>query len=728
MQIWSAEIKELESLYTSLKGRFPELEKELEQLIETKDANVVMLYSRRCLEVIITDLCEFELKRSRGTEPLKGIIDKLNHEKKVPSHIIASMEGLNSLSTFGAHPKDFDPEQVRPILLNLATIIKWYVKYKDTQIKSIVRTEEVKDKSAEPCDNREGINKQKKRLILLLSGLLLVMTIVAVLFVFNIIGGGKQIKELEKSIAVLPFIDDSRNEENTAFINGLMDEILINLQTIKDLSVPGRTSVEQYRNNVTKSIPEIANELGVNYIVEGSGQKYGNTFRLRVQLLEGAKGRHLWGETYEQKIEKVEDIFGIQSRIAQSIADELSAIITPQEKQLIEKVPTTSLTAYYFYQRGWEEYWKYGIDNKNTEALEKAEDLYYEALKYDSTFAKAYTGIAWVYWTRHFWESILSEDYMDSILTLCDIALSYDDQLSDAYTLRGAYYNQISKSEQALTEFDKALKFNPNDWMAYMGKGLVYGNYDLVKSLENFQKAISLNHGAQLPFLLRNIADVFLNAGFVDKGKSYFQEALKLDGDSFIYYDRLATCEDNYSKIIEYRKKQYEIDSSDLNAIWWLGMSYLNLEKYEEALKLFTEWLKKSESLSDVTFFGLHRIGFAYWQIGNKKEAQYYFNETIKYCEKLKKAGTYNPYRVSYDLAAVYAFLEDREKAYENLKIWAEMPVCAYWWIPFLKKYDPLFSKIRSEPEFQQIVRDQEAKYQAEHERVRKWMEQQGTL
>ena len=78
-----------------------------------------MLYSRRCLEVIITDLCECELKRSTKTEPLKGIIDKLKKEEKVPSHIIASMDGLNSLSTFGTHPKDFDPEQVKPVLVNL---------------------------------------------------------------------------------------------------------------------------------------------------------------------------------------------------------------------------------------------------------------------------------------------------------------------------------------------------------------------------------------------------------------------------------------------------------------------------------------------------------------------------------------------------------------------------------------------------------------------------------
>src|SRR4030066_864345 len=111
MQIWSAEIKELESLYTSIKGLFPDLEKELGHLFKTDDENVILLYSRRCLEVIITELCESELKRPRKTEPLKGIIDKLNKEEKVPSHIVASMLNLNNLSTFGAHPQAFEPEQ-----------------------------------------------------------------------------------------------------------------------------------------------------------------------------------------------------------------------------------------------------------------------------------------------------------------------------------------------------------------------------------------------------------------------------------------------------------------------------------------------------------------------------------------------------------------------------------------------------------------------------------------
>ena len=105
MAIWSAEIKQLERLNASLMGNFPELEKEMGQLVKTEDENVAMLYSRRCLEIIVTDLCECELKRPRKTEPLKGIIDKLHREEKVISHILTSMHRLNDLSTYGTHPK-----------------------------------------------------------------------------------------------------------------------------------------------------------------------------------------------------------------------------------------------------------------------------------------------------------------------------------------------------------------------------------------------------------------------------------------------------------------------------------------------------------------------------------------------------------------------------------------------------------------------------------------------
>jgi hypothetical protein len=259
MQIWSTEIKDLEVLYSSFKGHFSDLGNELERLIHASDENMVLVYARRCLEVIVTDLCEYELKRPRKTEPLKGIIDKLHREEKVPSHIITSMGSLNSLSTYGTHPKDFDPEQVKPVLNNLAIVIKWYLKYKETKKSIEGEPEELKHEDKIPDAGFRKSRKPKKGLILIISGIFLVLIIViAVLFAFKKIGNKKQSAALEKSIAVLPFINDSQDEENTYFINGIMDEVLNNLQKIKDLSVVSRTSVEQFRDQNRPAIPLVS--------------------------------------------------------------------------------------------------------------------------------------------------------------------------------------------------------------------------------------------------------------------------------------------------------------------------------------------------------------------------------------------------------------------------------------------------------------------------------------
>jgi hypothetical protein len=255
MTIWAGEINELEKLYESFKGHLPDIVKELEHLIRTDDANVVMLYSRRCLEVIITDLCECELKRPRKTKPLKGIIDKLNSEEKVPSHIITSMHSLNSLSTYGTHPKYFDPEQVKPVLNNLSIIIKWYLKYKDFKITSKSKEGEEKFESIDYDDSAKVKSKPIKRSLLLFTSLVFILIVVSFIVVLNLTGKkSSDITKLEKSIAVLPFINDSPSDSNQYFVNGFMVDVLNHLQTIKDMHPISRTSVEKYRIT-NKSIP-----------------------------------------------------------------------------------------------------------------------------------------------------------------------------------------------------------------------------------------------------------------------------------------------------------------------------------------------------------------------------------------------------------------------------------------------------------------------------------------
>ena len=539
-------------------------------------------------------------------------------------------------------------------------------------------------------------------------------------------------KPIEKSIAVLPFRNDSRDSTNQYFINGIMEMITTNLQMVKVLRVVSRTSVEQYRNNKTKSISEIAKELDVNYIIEGSGQKYGNSFSVTTQLIR-AKGKetHLWAKTYEQEIKQVNDYIRIESQIAQSIAQELKTSITPEEKQLIGKTPTASLSAYDFYQRGREEHTKFWINNRDKPALQKAKEYYVAALKYDSTFAQAYTGLAMVYWDKHYWQEYFSKNFMDSILILTNIALSFDNQLSEAYTLRGEYYKEIGKPQQSLEEFDKAIKLNPNDWMAYRGKGDLYSVDDnFLYSIDNYQKAASLNHGSELPDLLKDIAADYAYTGFIEIAKHYILEAFKIDGDSVGYLSDLGVIEEwqgNFKKAIEFGVKGYAIDSTDRGILGLLGINYSWLGQYDESLKYWIKYVERLKAMGELSINNMQRIGYTYWQNGYKKEAEYFFNEQIEYDLRMNELKRPYGLYTYYDLAGVYAFREEKDKAYKNLRILDQKKSFELWTTTFMKT-DPLFNSIRNEPEFQQIARDIEAKYQAEHQRVRKWLEEQGKL
>jgi tetratricopeptide (TPR) repeat protein len=327
---------------------------------------------------------------------------------------------------------------------------------------------------------------------------------------------------------------------------------------------------------------------------------------------------------------------------------------------------------------------------------------------------------------------------MDSVLIFADRALYNDNQLAEAYEIRGVYYYVNGKIEQVFKELDKALKYNPNYWEAYRDLSLVYlwdiNNLDYVRAIENLNKAVNINHGSELPSLLRSLGDGYgLFAGFYEKANFYYQEAFKLDRDSASYYSALASLEEsfgNYEDAVELWEKVCAVDSNNTYALKSLGWDYIFQSQNEKSLKYFKKYVEKPEVSQQGRLNNMQRIGYVYWLNGFKKEADYYFNEQKKYCEesiKMKRSYAIIELGAYYDLAGVYAFMGDRDKAYENLRAWARLPVCPIWWVTFLKD-DPLFNNLRDEPEFQQIVRDMESKYQAEHERVRKWMEENGML
>jgi len=504
MAIWTVEIKEIEKLHESFLGQLPELEKELEQLIKTEDANVILLYSRRCLEVIVSDLCESELKRPRKTEPLKGIIDKLYKEEKVPSHIITSMHGLNELSTYGAHPKDYDPVQVKPVLNNLFIVLKWYVGYKDLILNNLKTVREESWVGQNETQVKKAPAKRIKASILLQGLFLTLIITVSLLVVFKVIDLGR-IPEAGKSIAVLPFTNLGNDPEQEWLSVGFVDEILDKLFKLGGLKVIARTSSERFKNT-NLSLKEVARELNVTTIMEGSIRKQGNNIRITVQLIDARTEAHLWSEIYDRDLS---DVFSIQSDVAKSVARELKAVITPDAKQFIDKKATTNMEA-------WEAYWRGMLHyNKlNKEDLDIAMKYFELAKEKDPEFTLAYVGMGRVWRGLQQMSIIKVSEAAAKAEEFALKAVEMDSTYSEVHHLLGGIRTWTNWDwKRGEESFRKAIELNPQNADAhstYSHLLSILGRYDeamkhidIALDLDPFNTKIIAFYGVDLLFARR---------------------------------------------------------------------------------------------------------------------------------------------------------------------------------------------------------------------------------
>src|SRR5437867_1643005 len=197
----------------------------------------------------------------------------------------------------------------------------------------------------------------------------------------------------DKSIAVLPFENRSEDKANAYFTDGVQDEILTDLAKIADLKVISRTSVLQYRSGVARNLREIAQQLGVANVVEGSVQRSGNRVRVNAQLIDARNDAHLWAQTYDRDLA---DVFAIQSEIAKAIADQLQAKLSPNEKKAIEQPPTTDLAAFDLYSRA-KSLLLTALSVTGDPDRRKAIELLDEAVKRDPSFFDAYCRLAYAH-------------------------------------------------------------------------------------------------------------------------------------------------------------------------------------------------------------------------------------------------------------------------------------------------------------------------------------------
>ena len=361
----------------------------------------------------------------------------------------------------------------------------------------------------------------RRRNILLLIATGLVVSIAAGYFFWP----RNSDKVLEKSIAVLPFDNLSEEKENAYFADGIQDDLLTNLSKIGDLKVISRRSVMEYRGQA-QNIREIAKALGVAAVVEGSVRRIGNHVRVNVQLINAAADQHLWAEDYDRDLT---DVFAIQSDLAQKIAAELRAKLSPAEKAQVTRKPTQNSDAYLAYLQGNDQFNR--ADRFRDNCL-KAEQSYQRATELDPSFALAFANLSMVEsWMVHTFDSTPAR--RDKARVAAEEASRLQPDLPEARLALGTYYyyGELDYA-RALAEFDLAQRGLPNNAEALMSIAAIerrQGKWE--QSTRTFEKAASLNpKDAQL---LQNLAVNYQALKKYDLADETLDRAIQLEPKAF---------------------------------------------------------------------------------------------------------------------------------------------------------------------------------------------------
>jgi TolB-like protein/class 3 adenylate cyclase/Tfp pilus assembly protein PilF len=287
----------------------------------------------------------------------------------------------------------------------------------------------------------------------------------------------------EKSIAVLPFENRSDDKANAYFAEGIQEEILTRLAKIADLKVISRTSMQHYKST-PENLPEIARQLGVAHVLEGSVQKSGDAVRVNVQLIKAANDSHLWSDTYDRKLT---DIFLVESEVAKAVAEQLRAKLTGQEEQVIAAKPTDNVEAYDAYLRGLAYWLKPGYTLANALSAQK---YLKEAVRLDPKFALAWALLSYTDALGYITANLQPTPALrEEARQAAETALTLQPNLGEALLAKGYYYYACLKDyDTAMRYFEQARQFLPNSSLIPESLGYVArrrGQWDKSESYLN---------------------------------------------------------------------------------------------------------------------------------------------------------------------------------------------------------------------------------------------------
>jgi len=462
-------------------------------------------------------------------------------------------------------------------------------------------------------------------------------------------GGAARTELPAKSIAVLPFDNLSRDPDNAYFAEGVQDEILTRLAKVADLKVISRTSTQRFKT-APDNLPQIAKQLGVMHILEGSVQKANDQVRVNVQLINALTDAHLWADTYDRKLI---DIFSVESDIAKTIADTLQAKLTGSEKQMIAAQPTTDTAAYELYHKGrslWE--------RRSGDNIPKAIAFYEQAIARDPNYALAYAGLSSAYIILPFWAGV---DRLDAYSKAKDAALKalrLDPNLAEAHLALGKvlFFSEIDLPG-ALREYQRAIELQPNDATAHHWLG-----NDALSALGRFEEAIAQGKRAVELDPLSPVINTDL-------------------GTTFYYAHR-------YEESAKQLRKTLEIDPTFFYAHFNLGIA---LQAAGDLSGAITEY-EKAKQLGDDTYVPM-LCAQAKAYAGDKDAALRMLNDLDKISQHREVVG--------YCRALLYLSLNNKDEALrwleQGLK---ERDGSNISWI----KVDPLLDPLHGDPRFEALV------------------------
>lgn len=560
---------------------------------------------------------------------------------------------------------------------------------------------------------------KKRKFIIIGSAFFLIVILVVLFIVFKPALSPKA--SLEKSIAVLPFKNDSNDSTNLYLINGLMESILTNLQKVGELKVISRTSVEKYRNN-TKTIPELAEELNVNYFIEGSGQKIGDEILLHIQLIEGPTDKHLWAEQYNRE---AKDIFSLQRDVAKNIASKIKVIITPEEELRIDKVPTHNLVAYDYFLMGIELFHKGDREN-----ILRSIGYFKNAISEDNEFARAYADVAIAY---YFLDAYQTEKiYSVEIHNYADKALLLDSKLPQSLIAKALDYMHSGENELAVPYLEKALEYNPNSALVINILSDFYTSYipNTEKYLEYALKGITLDiashDSATASYIFLHISNAFIQTGFIDEALKYINKSLVYNqGNLFSQYVKAFILYARDRNLIQTKERLIEVlskDSTRLDIMQEVGKICYYLRDYECSDKYYSKFIGIRDALNlDIYRYENAKIAVVLSQVGLIEESKKYMEDYKIYAENDKSIYQ------QLSLAIYYSYCGDTKKAIEHLKLFSQQDNYHFWTIIFLN-IDPLIDNIKDLPEYKQIMGEIETKFWNNHNHIKISLEDKGLL